>query len=111
MAVFGGTELILAVMAAAVIVLVLGGGSVLSRIPAGRRPQRPADPALRLKLGAGYRLGYWILAALAVLTGVEFWVALDLQSVALLVLLGLFKAALIMEYFMHMSHVWSEEED
>ena len=118
MAVFGGTELILAVMAALAIILVLGGGPAVSRVLVRRQAQRPArpaerptDPTLRTKLAAGYRLAFWILGALAILTGVEFWVALNLQSVALLVLIGLFKAALIVEYFMHLSHVWSEEED
>ena len=56
------------------------------------------------------RRGVVILAALAALTGVEFWVAiggLD-ASLPLLVVVALGKAALIIEYFMHLRDLMEE---
>ena len=59
---------------------------------------------------AAYRRGVMTLIALAVLTGVEFWVSAA-GSLALMVFLGLAKAGIILQYFMHLSSLWSEETD
>lgn len=56
-----------------------------------------------------FRRGVNTLIGLAVLTVVEFYVA-SWNSVALMFLIALAKAGLIMEYFMHFSSLWSEEE-
>ncbi len=57
-------------------------------------------------------MGVVVLLVLAVLTGVEFMVAINFQSaIVILFILALFKAAPILQVFMHMSTLWSEEED
>lgn len=57
-----------------------------------------------------YRLGFYVLAGLAVLTAVEFGVALLFEgSAALLFILALAKAGAIIQYYMHLNNVWSEE--
>ena len=62
------------------------------------------------KKSAAYRLGIIVLVGLAILTAIEYFVALIPSNVTVwLFILGLFKAGLILHYFMHMSHLWSEE--
>jgi hypothetical protein len=67
------------------------------------------DPTLRARRSAIYRLGVFVLIGLAVLTAIELAVALTLHSVVLLLIMALFKAGLILQYFMHVTRVWSEE--
>jgi cytochrome c oxidase subunit 4 len=63
------------------------------------------------KKAAAFRLGLIVLLGLAVLTAVEFAVSfLDAALIALFII-ALFKAGLILEYFMHLSSLWSEEEN
>ena len=51
------------------------------------------------------------LVGLAVLTALEFAVASLLEgSVVFLFVLALVKAGVILQYYMHMDRVWSEEE-
>ena len=59
---------------------------------------------------AAYRRGVLTLAALALLTGVEFWVSAA-GSLALMAILGLAKAGIIVQYFMHLSRLWNEETE
>ena len=60
---------------------------------------------------AGYRQGVMVLIGLAVLTVLEFVIAVILQgSVSLLFILVLAKAGLILQYYMHVNSVWSDEE-
>ena len=60
---------------------------------------------------ADYRQGVMVLIGLAVLTVLEFVVAVILQgSVSLLFIIVLAKAGLILQYFMHVNRVWSDEE-
>ena len=49
---------------------------------------------------------------LAVLTALEFWAAVSLTTVVVpvLVVIALVKAWLILDYFMHISRLWSAEE-
>jgi cytochrome c oxidase subunit IV len=58
---------------------------------------------------AAYRLGYITLLILAVLTLVEFVVAIYLGSAILLLLIALVKAAIIVQNFMHITRLWREE--
>ena len=52
-----------------------------------------------------------IFVILAILTGVEFWLALNLASPAVpLIIVALLKAALIVQYFMHIYRLRREEE-
>jgi hypothetical protein len=59
---------------------------------------------------AAYRRGVYVLVGLAALTAVEFGVALLFEgSGALLFVLALAKAGTIIQYYMHLDNVWSEE--
>jgi hypothetical protein len=59
---------------------------------------------------AAYRRGFYVLVGLAVLTAVEFGVAVLFEgSAALLFVLILAKAGAIIQYYMHLDKVWSEE--
>ncbi len=57
-----------------------------------------------------YRQGYVVALVLAVLTMVEYFAALWFPSAIVLFLLAIFKAALVLNYFMHIASVWSPEE-
>lgn len=55
--------------------------------------------------------GYVVAFALAVLTGIEYVVAVSTWSSAILLfLLAILKAALVLNYFMHISSLWKTEE-
>lgn len=57
-------------------------------------------------------LGVVVLVVLAVLTGLEFLVAINFQSaIVILFIIALFKAVPILQSFMHMSTLWSEEDE
>ncbi|MEZ4831475.1 MAG: cytochrome C oxidase subunit IV family protein [Caldilineaceae bacterium] len=58
-----------------------------------------------------YRQGYVVALVLAVLTIVEYYAALHFPSAIILFLLAIFKAALVLNYFMHIRSVWSPEEE
>ncbi|RME48215.1 MAG: hypothetical protein D6796_06605 [Caldilineae bacterium] len=62
------------------------------------------------KKRAVFRQGIVVLVVLAVLTAVEFAVAINLPgAVTLLFLIAVLKAAPILQFFMHLSSLWSEE--
>jgi hypothetical protein len=67
------------------------------------------DPALAAKRQAAYRLGGLVLLGLAVLTIVEFAIGIAWASAVILLIIGLFKAGLILNYYMHLPRLWSEE--
>jgi hypothetical protein len=53
------------------------------------------------------RVGWWVFGALAVLTGIEFWLSTAVRSaLPYLVLTATIKAGLIMIYFMHVRQIW-----
>ena len=56
-----------------------------------------------------YRQIFTIFLILAVLTGVEYVISQTLASSILLFLVALVKAALIVNYFMHVYRLWREE--
>ena len=73
-------------------------------------PERVAEKTLPGRKAA-FRRGIYVLIALAVLTGLEFIIATAMEgSVALLFIIALVKAGLILQYYMHLNSVWSEEE-
>lgn len=55
--------------------------------------------------------GLLVFVYLAVLTGVEFFVALTMKSVPLLVLLALVKAGLVLYYYMHVYRLNEDDHD
>lgn len=62
------------------------------------------------KRSAAYRLSATVALVLAVLTLVEYFAALYFPSTAVLFLLALFKAIAVLNYFMHVSRLWTSEE-
>lgn len=61
------------------------------------------------KKAAAYRLGVMTFLALAVLTVIEYIVGITLNSTTLLFIIGLLKAAAIVQNFMHIGRLWREE--
>jgi cytochrome c oxidase subunit IV len=61
------------------------------------------------KKAAAYRLGLITLVILAVLTIVEYFVAVSLESLVLLFIIAVVKAAVIVQNFMHIARLWREE--
>ncbi len=59
---------------------------------------------------AAYRLSATVALVLAVLTIVEYYAALHFNSTIVLFLLALFKAVAVLNYFMHVSRLWTQEE-
>ena len=56
-----------------------------------------------------YRRGTIVFLVLLLLTAVEFYVGINLNSTALLLIMALLKAALIVYVFMHVYRLWREE--
>jgi hypothetical protein len=61
------------------------------------------------KRSAAYRTSTTVALVLAVLTGIEYFVAISFPSTVILLLLGLFKAVAVVNYFMHISRLWRSE--
>lgn len=59
---------------------------------------------------ADYRRIYIVFVALAILTIAEYFVSVQLGSAVFLILIALAKAALIVQFFMHVYRLWREEE-
>ena len=58
-----------------------------------------------------YRRGLFVLVGLALLTGLEFLIASALGgSTVFLFIIALAKAGIILQYYMHVERLWSEEE-
>ena len=62
------------------------------------------------KRSAAYRLSVTVGLVLAVLTIVEYFAALYTGSTVVLFLLAIFKAVAVLNYFMHVSRLWRQEE-
>jgi len=58
--------------------------------------------------GAAYGQGLLIFVYLAVLTGLEFFIAVTFASVVLLIVIALIKAALVIYYYMHIHRLNAE---
>ncbi len=63
-----------------------------------------------MKRREAYARGWLVLLGLAALTAVEYGLAVTTAAVVPLMLVGLLKAFLILEYFMHVSRLWSPAE-
>jgi hypothetical protein len=61
------------------------------------------------KKSAALRQGVIVLVALAVLTGIEYVIGTG-TGTGLLLLISLFKAVLVVQYFMHVYRLFSSEE-
>ena len=65
--------------------------------------------------GKKNRRGFFVIGALAVITAVEFWVAVAFTDVTglvvLLLAIALVKCWFIVDYFMHISRLWLPEEN
>lgn len=62
------------------------------------------------KKKAAFRQGIIVLIALAILTGIEYVIAISSSNATLtLFIIGLFKAGAIIQYFMHVTELWAEE--
>jgi cytochrome c oxidase subunit IV len=61
---------------------------------------------------AKLRLGWIVIAGLAVLTALEYTIAVGIRQNVFpyLVVIALAKAGLILQYFMHLAQVWRGEE-
>jgi len=61
------------------------------------------------------RRGLVAIIVLAVLTAIEYVIAIGIDGtslvVTLLAVIGVAKAVIILEYFMHLSKLWHGEED
>lgn len=57
------------------------------------------------------RLGWIVIGGLALLTAIEYWVAVSIHSNPLpyLAVIALVKAWLIVQYFMHVAQLWHGE--
>ena len=62
------------------------------------------------KRNAAYRLSVTVGVVLAILTIVEYFAAIYTPSTVILMLLALFKAVAVLNYFMHVSRLWRQEE-
>ena len=66
---------------------------------------------MKEKRTAAYRQGIIVFLALALLTAVEFAVGSMLEDAAvILIVIGLIKAGLIIQFFMHIYRLWREED-
>ncbi|MFZ4655785.1 MAG: hypothetical protein ACOYNY_02155 [Caldilineaceae bacterium] len=59
---------------------------------------------------AAFRMSLIVAAALAILTIGEYFLALVYSGAALLLLLGLVKAYFVVNFYMHISRLWTAEE-
>ena len=64
---------------------------------------------MEAKKAAAFRRGIVVLIVLAILTAVEYYVSLSQASMVVMFLIALLKAAAILQYFMHVRKLWSEE--
>ena len=62
------------------------------------------------KRRAAYRISTTVALILAVLTIIEYFVALYNSTATVMMLIGLMKAYCVVHYFMHISRLWSEED-
>ena len=58
---------------------------------------------------AAYRMSATVFLALAILTGIEYFVSQVNSSAAILLLLGLIKAYAVVYYFMHINRLWTQD--
>jgi cytochrome c oxidase subunit IV len=64
---------------------------------------------METKKKSALQQGVMVFIGLALLTAVEYGVSLIEFSTIALIIISLMKAGLIMNYFMHVSSLWSQE--
>jgi hypothetical protein len=62
------------------------------------------------KRSAAYRATITVGLVLAILTILEYFAAIYMGSTVVLMLIALFKAVAVLNYFMHVSRLWRQEE-
>jgi hypothetical protein len=65
---------------------------------------------LEEKRATAYELGGTVLLGLAVLTAAEYAFGVRGISIVALFIVGLIKGGMILNYFMHVTRLWAEEE-
>lgn len=68
------------------------------------------ETALEEKKETAYELGGTVLLGLAVLTAAEYAFGVRGFSLVALFIIALLKGGMILNYFMHVTRLWSEEE-
>jgi cytochrome c oxidase subunit IV len=63
------------------------------------------------KKSAALQQGVFVFSALAVLTAAEYWIGVSTDMAALIFVLFLVKAALVINFYMHISRLFSPEEE
>lgn len=61
------------------------------------------------KRNAAYRRSTTVFIVLLILTVIEFYAGLYFPSTIILLLLALFKGIAVVQYYMHISRLWSQE--
>jgi len=59
---------------------------------------------------AALRQGVFVFITLAVLTAAEYWIGVSTDMAALIFVLFLIKATLVINFYMHVSRLFSPEE-
>lgn len=95
-------------------ILLVGGGLAFAffvqrEFPADVPEEIPAVDPEQVKRSAAYRFGFLVFVGLAALTIVEFVIGITWASAVILLIIALLKAGLIVQNYMHVSRVWSEE--
>jgi hypothetical protein len=60
--------------------------------------------------GRAYTMSLLVAIGLAVLTGIEYAIAIYLQSAIFLMLIALVKAIIVIYAYMHVNRLWTAEE-
>lgn len=68
------------------------------------------EKALEESKSSAFELGGTVLLGLAILTAVEYAFGVRGLSVVALFIVALIKAGMILNYYMHVSRLWSDEE-
>ena len=74
------------------------------------KKQRDDTLASKAKLSSAYRTGVMVLLWLALLTAIEFVANMIGASTVAMFLIAFIKAAIILQFFMHVSSLWIQGE-
>ena len=74
------------------------------------KKERDDKLASKARMSSGYRTGVMVLLWLALLTAIEFVANMIGASTVAMFLIAFIKAAIILQFFMHVSSLWLEGE-
>ena len=74
------------------------------------KKERDDKLASKARMSSGYRTGVMVLLWLALLTAIEFVANMIGSSTVAMFLIAFIKAAIILQFFMHVSSLWLEGE-